>query len=69
LTKLNEIGWFLLAVGILLIVGGLVLICAEGAFRFVNGQEPTWTPMSYAVIATIVGIVFAVTGTFAIKPN
>jgi hypothetical protein len=69
LTRLNEIGWFLLAVGIFLIVGGLVLIGAEGVFRFVNGQEPTWMPMSYALIVTIVGIVFAVTVTIAIKPN
>jgi hypothetical protein len=29
--------------------------------------ETTWMPMSYAVIATIVGIVFAVTGMLAIK--
>jgi hypothetical protein len=67
LPQLNTIGWALIIGGILLIVGGLALIGAEGVFRFVDGKEPTWMPMSYALIAVIVGIVFAVAGTFAIK--
>jgi hypothetical protein len=67
LPRISAIGWFLIIVGLLLRIGGLVLIGTEGAFRFVSGHPPVWMPTYYGVIAAICGIVLAVAGTFAIK--
>jgi hypothetical protein len=65
--RLDAIGWVLIVGGVLPCIGGLVIIGTDGIVRFVSGHAPHGMMTSFWVMAVIVGIVFAVAGTFSIN--